>query len=94
VDLGEPGQGRDVLAPVVRAEQELSTGVEDGPDVRLGIAAVATVGGGQGCWCHHGVHVGLLGSLGTAGCSVLTTRVDGSRCNSQSRGMLPTVQVA
>jgi hypothetical protein len=62
-DLREAGEGGDVLTSVVRAEQELSAGVEGGADVGLRAAAVATVGGGQGCWCQCGVHVGLLGSL-------------------------------
>ena len=67
VDLGEAHEGWDVLTAVVRAEQQLSTGVEAGAHVGLGAAAVATVRRGQGrCQC--GVHVGLLGSLGS--CSV------------------------
>src|SRR5690349_10497672 len=93
VDVGEADEGRDVLTAVVRAEQELSTGVERGPHVRLGAAAVAAVRCGQGrCQC--GVHVGLLGSLGPAWCSVLPPVVDGERCNSQSRRMLPAGQGA
>ena len=61
---GMADEGRDVLAAVVCAEQELSTGVERGAHVRLGTAAVAAVSCGQGrCQC--GVHVGLLGSLGS-----------------------------
>src|SRR6478735_957764 len=93
VDVGVADEGRDVLAAVVCAEQELSTSVERGPHVRLGAAAVAAVGCGQGrCQC--GVHVGLLGSLGPAWCSVLPPVVDGERCNSQSRRMLPAGQGA
>ncbi len=41
-------EGRHVLTAVVGAEQELSSGVEAGADVRLGPAAVAPVRGGQG----------------------------------------------
>jgi hypothetical protein len=57
VDVGQADEGRDVLAAVVRAEEELSTRVERGAHVCLGAAAVATVRCGQGrCQC--GVHVG------------------------------------
>ena len=92
VDLGQADEGGDVLTAVVRAEQRLSTGVEGGADVGLGAAAVATVRGGQG-WCQCGVHVGPPRLARGSARWFVSTRVDGWRCNSQPRRMLPSVQV-
>jgi hypothetical protein len=47
-----------VLAAMVRTEQELAAGDEAGADIRLGATAVAAVSGGQS-WCQCSCHVAI-----------------------------------
>jgi hypothetical protein len=53
---GDRTEGVPVLATVVGAEEQLTTGHEENTDVRLGAATVAAVGGGERrgreCSCH------------------------------------------
>src|SRR5690606_22674582 len=60
VDVGEFTQRRDVLAGVVRAEEQLAATVQGGPHVGLCAATVAPVGGTQGSGGQQSVHVVYL----------------------------------